>query len=166
MSLRTQHWHALPCPFRPDRPLPTVAEIGDPVLASIWGKRHELGALGAVVGSKVGHAIDVGGTRYVFLYRNLDGYSDQPWLIGAYLPLDSIGGEVRRLELVTWIGLAAVLAAITAAWMIGHAIEKPILRLARGAEAIRRLDLGAAPPPRWQPSARARSGNRGLQLLG
>ena len=133
-----------PLPFRPDRPLPTVAEIGDPVLASIWGKRHELGALGAVVGSKVGHAIDVGGTRYVFLYRNLDGYSDQPWLIGAYLPLDSIGGEVRRLELVTWIGLAAVLAAITAAWMIGHAIEKPILRLARGAEAIRRLDLGAA----------------------
>mgnify|MGYP001392194745 CR=1 FL=1 len=130
-----------PPPFKSDHPLPSIAEIGDPVLASIWGERRELGALGAVVGSEGGHAVDVNGTRHIFLYRAIDGYSDQPWLIGTHLPLDSIGGEVRRLETVTWIALAAVLAAIAAAWLIGQAIEKPILRLARGAEAISKLDL-------------------------
>ena len=131
---------------KPDHPLPTIAEVGDPVLAAIWEPRQDLGSLEAVVGSTGGHAVEVGGTLYVFLHRDFSGYSDQPWLIGTYIPLNEIGSEVRRLETVAWIGLATVLSAVAAAWLIGRAIERPILRLARGAEAIRRLDLSAARP--------------------
>jgi hypothetical protein len=51
----------------------------------------------------------------VFLYRELPEYSDQPWLIGRYMPLADLTGEVRRLERAAWIGLGAVLAAVVLA---------------------------------------------------
>ena len=80
----------------------------------------------------------------MFLYRELAGYSDQPWLVGRYMPLEELEGEVRRLERATWIGLMAVVAAIVSAWLMGYALERPILRLARATAAIRNFDLGSA----------------------
>jgi adenylate cyclase len=74
------------------------------------------------------------------------GYSDQPWLIGRYLPLAEFESEVRRLERAAWLGVVAVLAAIVGAWLVGYAIRQPILRLARATSAIRTLDLTAARP--------------------
>jgi adenylate cyclase len=132
--------------FKPDHPLPKITEIGDPILASIWGARRDLGAAAAVVGPSGGHAVDVGGVPYVFLYRELAGYSDRPWLIGRYMPLEELTGEVRRLERATWVGLTAVLVAVAGAWLMSHAVERPILRLARATAAIRNLDLGSARP--------------------
>jgi adenylate cyclase len=135
-----------PSLFKPDHPLPEITEIGDPILASIWGTRRDMGTAAAVVGPSGGHAVDVGGVPYVFLYRELADYSDRPWLIGRYMPLEELGGEVRRLERATWIGLAAVLGAVAGAWLMGYAVERPILRLARATAAIRDLDLGSARP--------------------
>ncbi|MGH6893218.1 MAG: adenylate/guanylate cyclase domain-containing protein, partial [Dongiaceae bacterium] len=82
----------------------------------------------------------------VFIYREISGYSVQPWLVGRHLPLEELESEVRRLEHAAWIGLAAVLAAVAGAWLVGYAIGKPILRLARATAAIRTLDLTAARP--------------------
>ena len=86
---------------------------------------------------------------YVFLYRELAGYSDQPWLIGRYMPLKDLTGEVERLEQAAWIGLTSVLAAVAGAWFMGYAVGRPILRLARATAAIRNLDL-AGRPSLWQ----------------
>ncbi|KQW77835.1 adenylate/guanylate cyclase domain-containing protein [Ensifer sp. Root127] len=131
--------------FKRDKPLPEVTEIGDRVLASIWNAETEESAA-PFVGSSKSHMVTVDDTSYVFIYRDIPGYSDQPWLIGRYLPVDEVGGEVRRLEQAAWLGLAAVLAAVTCAWIVGYAIGKPILRVARATSAIRTLDLTAARP--------------------
>jgi adenylate cyclase len=130
---------------RRDRPLPEVTEIGDPVLASIWSAKTEPSAA-ALVGASRSHVVNVNGASYVFMYREISGYSDQPWLIGRYLPLAELESEVRRLEHAAWVGLLAVLAAAAAAWVIGYAVGRPILRLARATTAIRTLDLTAAHP--------------------
>ncbi|WP_245435625.1 adenylate/guanylate cyclase domain-containing protein [Microvirga calopogonii] len=135
-----------PSLFKPDHPLPQLAELGDEVLASIWNQRRDTEAVTTVVGPSGGHAVDVNGIPYVFLYRELAGYSEQPWLIGRYMPLADLTGEVRRLEWAAWIGLAAVLVAIAGAWFMGHAVARPILRLATATAAIRDLDLGVARP--------------------
>ncbi|PSH64279.1 adenylate/guanylate cyclase domain-containing protein [Phyllobacterium brassicacearum] len=129
--------------FKRDKPLPEVSEIGDRVLASIWNPQA-----GAVpfAGSSKSQIVTVDGTSYVFIYRDIPGYSDQPWVVGRYLPLDELGSEVRRLEFAAWLGLAAVLAAVAGAWLVGYAIGKPILRLARATSAIRTLDLTSARP--------------------
>lgn len=134
-----------PSLFKRDQPLPKVSEIGDPILASIWHSDEDGGAA-ALVGPLKGHVISVDGAPYVFIYREVAGYGDQPWLVGRHLPLEEFEGEVRRLRYVAWIGLAAVLAAVACAWLVGYAIGKPILRLARATVSIRTLDLTAARP--------------------
>ena len=131
--------------FKRDKPLPELSEIGDPVLASIWSPDLEAGAA-AFVGPSKSHIVTVDHIPYVFIYRDISGYSDQPWVVGRYLPLDELGSEVRRVEHAAWLGLAAVLAAVAGAWLVGYAIGKPMLRLARATSAIRTLDLSAARP--------------------
>ena len=131
--------------FRRDKLLPDVTELGDPVLASIWSGEAETGAT-AFVGSSKSHIVTVEHSPYVFIYREIAGYSDQPWVIGRYLPLDELGSEVRRLEHVAWVGLAAVLSAVAGAWLVGYSIGNPIQRLARATSAIRTLDLSSARP--------------------
>ncbi|CCF00988.1 putative adenylate/guanylate cyclase (plasmid) [Sinorhizobium fredii HH103] len=128
-----------------DKLLPEVTEIGDPVLASIWSPDPDLGAA-AFVGSSKSHVVTVDRVPYVFIYRDITGYSDQPWVVGRYLPLDEIGSEVRRLEHAAWLGLGAVLVAVAGAWLVGYVIGKPILRLAGATSAIRTLDLTSARP--------------------
>jgi adenylate cyclase len=134
-----------PSLFKRDQPLPKVTEVGDPVLASIWGPKLQLESAASIAGPS-GHAVEVGGVPYVFLYRELTGYSDRPWLIGRYVPLKELAGEVIRLQRATWIGVVSILAAIAGAWLIGHAIGRPIRRLARATAAIRDLDSGSARP--------------------
>ena len=131
--------------FTRDKTLPELSEIGDQVLASIWNPELQAGA-GTSVGSSKSHIVTVDGRSYVFIYRDISGYSDQPWIVGRYLPLDELDSEVRRLEFAAWLGLAAVLAAVVGAWLVGHAVGKPISRLARATSAIRTLDLTSARP--------------------
>src|SRR5215212_6970796 len=110
---------------RRDHPLPEVTEVGDAVLASIWSAATETSSA-ALVGISKSHVVNVNGTPYVFIYREISGYSDQPWLIGRYLPLAELEGEVRQLEFAAWVGLFAILGAAAAAWLIGYAVGKPI----------------------------------------
>jgi adenylate cyclase len=135
-----------PSLFKPDRPLPAITEVGDPVLAAIWGPQRDLGIAATLLGASRGHVVDVNGIPYIFLYRELSGYSDRPWLIGRYLSLEELGSELRRLERATWIGVVSVLAAVAGAWLVGYAVGRPILRLARATAAIRDLDLSSARP--------------------
>ena len=135
-----------PSLFKRDQPLPKVIEIGDPILASIWNPyRGDMDA-SALVGPSKSHIVNVDGAPYVFIYREISGYSDQPWLVGHHLPLVELESEVRRLEHAAWIGFAAILAALAGAWLVGYAIGRPILRLARATAAIRTLELTAARP--------------------
>jgi len=67
-------------------------------------------------------------------------------VVGRHLPLAEFESEVRRLERAAWVGLFSVVAAVACAWLVGYAIGKPILRLARATAAIRTLDLTAARP--------------------
>lgn len=131
--------------FKRDKRLPEVSEIGDRVLASIWNSDPQAGKL-PFAGTSKSHIVTVDGASYAFIYRDISGYSDQPWVVGRYLPLDELGGEVRRLEFAAWLGLAAVVAAVAGAWLVGYTIGKPILRLARATSAIRTLELTSARP--------------------
>ena len=134
-----------PSLFKPDQPLPKIVEVGDPVLGSIWNADRNTDAA-ALAGTTNGHVVNAGGEAYVFMYREITGYSDQPWLVGRYLPLQELQSEVRRLEQAGWIGLAAVLFAVSGAWLLGYGIGKPIRQLAQSTAAIRTLDLTAARP--------------------
>lgn len=129
------------------QPLPLLAQIDDPVLARIWDPRRTAiaplsqGATGA-------HTVDVGDRVYVFLTRELRGYGQTPWIIGSYFDQQDVERELRRLTQASLAGAAVLVVALLAAIGFARLLGRPILSLARAAEAVRSLDLAAARPLR------------------
>ncbi|MBI4193880.1 MAG: adenylate/guanylate cyclase domain-containing protein [Betaproteobacteria bacterium] len=138
----------MPKPGKPDRPLFAVNEFPDKVLNAIWGETRDSGAARELLGSYSGHVVGIGGTPYVFVYRELAGYGDRPWLVGSYFPLSDLEIEVQRLWRAAWIGIAILAFTVVVAWSVGTGIGRPVRRLAEAAGAIRNFDLGAARPLR------------------
>ena len=121
----------------PDRPLPKVTEVGDPILFGIWSegwqqRRLEFG---------VGHQSSFGGDDYVFLYAPLDDYADMPWLIGSYFRADEIGSQVIRVFQTALIGVLGILLTMVAAFFLGRLLRTPITRLAEAATMVQALTL-------------------------
>jgi class 3 adenylate cyclase len=127
------------------RPLPLLAQIGDPVLARIWdAKRVTIEPL--VKGSTQGHLIEADDNRHVFLTRELAGFGPTPWLIGVHVDLETVERELRRLLEASLAGAAVLVVALLAASGLARLLGRPILSLARSAEAVRSLDIPAAQP--------------------
>lgn len=131
---------------KPDQPLPRTNQIADPVLAAIWDKTRDDREMAELVGSYAGHVVAVAGKSYAFVYQEVSGYSDQPWLIGRYFPLADIESEVNRLRRAAWVAFAVLILILAAAWLLGGAIGRPVRRLARATAAIRDFALDAAQP--------------------
>lgn len=132
--------------FTAEAPLPTLTEIGDPVLQAMWsadGGRTPDAAAGwtKLPGEALGRQVEVGGSRYAVLYRPLDLPSlDQPWLVGAYLPAASAMAEIRRLALAAIASVVALAATLLAAVVIGRRLREPVDELGRLAHAVSRLE--------------------------
>ena len=124
------------------RPLPTVREVGDPVLFEIWAAGWQERRL--LAGS--GHRNPLAGREYIYLYAPLDRYADAPWLVGSYFTGDAIATQFYRLIDAAVLGLALLIAAVVAAFVLGRALRAPVARLASAAAALRDLDLDAVPP--------------------
>jgi class 3 adenylate cyclase len=125
----------------PERPLPLVGEIGDPVLARIWAPGWEENRL--VAGS--GHADADNGPGYIFLYSPLFDYADGPWLVGSYFPSDAIAVQVERMVAAV-VGSVLILAStIAVVYLFGRILRRPIQTLAAAATAVRDLDLDHVP---------------------
>jgi adenylate cyclase len=127
--------------LRPDRPLPKVTEVGDPILFNIWSegwqeRRLEIG---------VGHYTEFGEDDYVFLYAPLADYADMPWLVGSYFREDQIGSQVTRAFQTALIGVAGIVVAMVAAFFLGRMIRAPITQLAEAATMLQALSLDRVP---------------------
>lgn len=125
----------------PERPLPAITEIGDPVLFTIW----EAGWQERTLRAGSGHHARLGEEDYIFIYDQLDRYGDQPWLIGSYFPEELIGAPFIRLVQAALVGGGLLLVAVAAAVLLGRAVRRPIDRLAVAADAVGSLDLEQVP---------------------
>ena len=74
------------------KPLPTIKEVGDPVLAHIWDPPVRRPGIERALGS-LGHIVEVDGRQWVFVHHELKGYGPDPWVVGQYLP--DRGGDQR-----------------------------------------------------------------------
>lgn len=126
------------------KPLPLLGEIGDPVLARIWQPARDDGIDADPADRFEARAVDHAGDTYLFLFRELAGYGQQPWLVGTYAPLADSAAQVARLGLIPRVGLGVLVAASLVALLLGHALSRPVRDLARAATRIRRLDLEQA----------------------
>lgn len=131
--------------------LPTLAELGDPYLAEIWGPNtFTLEFMARTMASQM-RGVWVGGERRVFVFREISGYGPRPWTIGAHFSPEVPRAEVRRLLWSAAAAIAILIAAVIAALGLARVTRRPILRLADAARRVRLGDLDgleSLPPTR------------------
>jgi len=120
------------------RPLPTIKEVGDPVLAKIWDKPVRSPQIDRALGS-LGHVVEEGGRRWVFVYRELKRFGPDPWLVGQYFPIEDATGDLDRLRNGAIVGAATLAIAALLALFMGLRMARSIRTLTSAAEAIEHL---------------------------
>ncbi|MGO1119817.1 adenylate/guanylate cyclase domain-containing protein [Rhodovibrionaceae bacterium A322] len=125
-------------------PLPEINQVGDPVLPLIWSPKiddidilNDSGLTGLVVRND--------GQDQIFIYREVFGWSDEPWIIGIHMPGELIALPYKRLIWAASTGLIICILAVIIAMIVGRAIARPAQRLAEASNAIRDMDFQNAP---------------------
>jgi adenylate cyclase len=125
-----------------DRPLPTIKEIGDPVLANFWNPPMRSKRVDRVLGD-FGRVVEAEGRQWVFVYRELHRYGPDPWLVGQYFPLEDATGDLDRLTNGAIVGAATLAVAIVLALLMGLSMARSIRTITSAAEAIEQLEFDA-----------------------
>ena len=123
-----------------DRELPTIGEVGDPVLARIWSPPVRTAQIDRALGD-VGHVVDADGRLWVFVYREVKGYGPTPWLVGQYFPLEDATSDLDRLTNGAIVGAATLAVAAVLALLMGLSMVRSIRMITSAAEAIERLEF-------------------------
>ncbi|MFK7858323.1 MAG: adenylate/guanylate cyclase domain-containing protein [Granulosicoccus sp.] len=124
-----------------DYPLPRLVRFGDPVLSSIWQDegRRDLG-LDLPDGTE-GHILEVLGSRYVFFYKRLPGFGEEPLIVGTYFQASDRPEEIERMLAALMAGFIALCLSLLAAIFLGRRIARPIVEFSSAATRIRDLDV-------------------------
>jgi class 3 adenylate cyclase len=125
-----------------ENPLPTLATIGDPVLAAIWREPIVNRLSPALRGA--GHVVEVDGRQWVFLYREVKAFGGD-WLVGRYLPMEVATRDLERLRWGVIGGGAALFGALLLAILMGVRVGGSIRELGGAARALERLDFETVP---------------------
>ncbi|MBL8581869.1 MAG: adenylate/guanylate cyclase domain-containing protein [Rhizobiaceae bacterium] len=139
-------------------PLMPLGSFGDPVLAH-YAERKPIRELGTdpnqnfqVSEINLGSGLSSywrGDREYYAITREVTGYGERPWTIGAYFASSDIGDEFARAWLSGLLGLAALLLAVVAAILLGKRLSRPVQVIAGQAQRVANFDLdGVAPLPR------------------
>jgi adenylate cyclase len=124
------------------KPLPTLAETGDPVLAAIWQRHDRYPLRIANEGTDFrGHVLDIFGDRFAYIYRNVTGYGAKDWQIGTYFRTSEFNVELQRLKWAALAGLATLALALLTAIGMARWIARPIVELAGAASRIGKLEI-------------------------
>jgi len=124
-----------------DNPLPTIHQLGDPVLAHIWDPAvHSGPAIDRALGA-LGHVVEADGHRWVFVYRELRGYGPRPWLVGQYFPIEEATADLDKLMNGAMVGAVTLAVALGLAILMGVRMARSIRTITTAAEAIERLEF-------------------------
>ena len=134
---------------RADAPgaLPTLAELGDPVLVRMRSPDGSAPLLGGLKRARAVRA-RVDDRHFVYVFREMAPHGGQPWTIGVYFdPIE--GGQRAEMLRVVWsiaAGLAVLVVAVALAAIVGRRVGRPIEALARAARLVRKGRLGEVQP--------------------
>ncbi|MEZ5647372.1 MAG: adenylate/guanylate cyclase domain-containing protein [Alphaproteobacteria bacterium] len=127
-------------------PLPRLNIGIDPILANIWApERSTISTIDLGSHSEASEVKTPSGST-IFLWRELNGFGDKPWIIGTYIDATLASPEIAKLEAALGLGLGIVLIAVVAGLWVARLIGHPVRELAKTAESVRDLDFSTAGP--------------------
>ena len=130
----------------PSVALPSLGQVGDPILASIWREDTRKRVIASLKGSTRGHIAEIDGTSYTFFYRSLDGYGPEPLIVGAYVrPGPERDRELKRVIAAAAGGIAILIVAVLTALFFGRWISRPVRRLATAARGVHTMEVAELP---------------------
>lgn len=129
-------------PRSKEEPLPSLAKVGDPVLAAIWQQknRYPLDILRDSEDLK-GHVLHTLNDEYIYIYRDVAGFGEKPWLIGTYFRSADVDSEIVRLRRALIAGLVFLALSMILAIILARQIARPIVNLAGAASSIGQLEI-------------------------
>ncbi len=132
----------------PEKALPDLDEVGDPVLAEIWSEdKEDLSILRGSGSALLGHFRELDDDQAFYLYRVIGGYGPEQLYMGVhFLESENEDPEFDRLELAAWVGLGILVVSLLTAVVLGRGISRPVREFAAAARAISTFDFRQVPP--------------------
>ena len=128
-----------------DHPLPTLDEVGDPLLAAVI-RDDVASAVAARLEARTGiRIVDVGDDAIALLSRTIQRYGEKPWLVGVHFPAADLTDELARLRWAAIAGAVVLLVSLVVAYMFARYLSAPLGRLAFAAQQVRDLTLERVP---------------------
>lgn len=118
--------------------LKTLAEFGDPVLAAYPSAERDLPRGSADFENSI---VEIGDEGYLFLTKEITGYSPTPWRIGVYANVEDVSDQFIRLLVSTGVAFLILLVAIFLGYLLARYLAKPIIQLSKAEGQVGDLDL-------------------------
>ncbi|MBX3596150.1 MAG: hypothetical protein KF874_01135 [Rhizobiaceae bacterium] len=131
--------------------LPTIASLGDPVLASMWNETGKL-ELSMPLRDATGHRANVDGTSYTYIYRKLALPGEAEMIAGFYLPTSATQQDRWLSAAVTGVGLLLMALAIYAATWLARGLARPMMDFGAASRAIGEFDFREKGLQHWENS--------------
>ena len=122
-------------------PLPSLSTFQDPGLAGMWNQETMRPTRILLEAPLQSHSVEIDGTDFVFVYREIDAYTAVPLLVGAYFESEVVSGELDRLRNSILIGLATILISVFVAVVVGRRLARPVKRLSAAAQLVSQMNL-------------------------
>jgi adenylate cyclase len=122
----------------PSLDLKTLEEFGDPVLAAYPEREQDMPGGSENFENSI---VEIGDEGYLFLTKEITGYSPQPWRIGVYTNLEDVSDQFRRLLGSTVVGFVILLVAIFLGYLLAKYLARPIIKLSKAEGQVGDLDL-------------------------
>jgi adenylate cyclase len=131
-----------------ERPLPLLADVQDKVLQEVWSSKRRPMNL-PLAKADQGHIVPFDEEYFIYVYRQVTGLGEKPWILGAALPGSDAGQEAERLQRMALIGFGLLLISVFSAAIVGRRMARPVKALLAVTEAVQALELEKAPllPP-------------------
>ncbi len=126
-------------------PLPTIAEIGDAVMAGIWtgsdfiDQRRSRSLL-----KGEGHLREIGYQTYVYAYREVEDYG-AAWLVGTVQPEHTLDAAIDRIIRAVAVGLTILAVSLVLTFLFGRWMTGKLRELANTAVSVKQFDFAGAP---------------------
>jgi class 3 adenylate cyclase len=140
----TPCWTDRPQTSTRERPLPLLTQVDDRVLQAIWSAERRPMNL-PLRSADQGHVVEFKDDYFIYVYRQVPGLGERPWIIGATLPGSDAGQEAERLRNMILMGSGLLLVSVLSAIVLGRWVARPIRDFVRVTEAVRTLEFDKAP---------------------
>ncbi len=126
-----------------ETPLHRIDDVNDSVLSKFSKAeiRRELDTTGFEVRN-----MKVGKTNYIALSRPLKKYGIEHLNIGVHVPREKVNGQLKRMFLSFFAGLAFLVLAIIAAVVLARLVSRPVKKISNAATRVGALELGEIAP--------------------